>query len=415
MANSKKSPSTSKKKSVTTKSNSYYTKKAVKETVKAAKANPKGFFIVLLIIILVVGLGAAFYFLYLKDALNKQDSTPSTDPENPPTEPVEVSDSISINFLMPKNKGNGDAIYIKAGETDILIDAGCIQSSAGVIKEFVDTKCTDGKLEYVIASHADEDHIAGFIGTTKYPGIFDAYKIGTFISFAKTNKEGKAKYTQYVNKRDAAIERGDIDHFYTAYECVTEANGAQKEYQITDSIKMTILNQRYYNENSGDENNYSVCALFTHGSNHYLFTGDLEKEGEESLVSAEMNNNLPKCQLFKAGHHGSKTSSNDCLLSIIQPEVVCISCTSGYNEYGAAEENIFPTQAAINRIGKYTDKVYVTQQTSTNSDGYEAMNGNIEFRCDNGIDYTVTGSNNNTILKETDWFLANRTWPENNV
>ena len=72
---------------------------------------------------------------------------------------------------------------------------------------------------------------------------------------------------------------------------------------------------------------------------------------------------------------------------------------------------MFPAQAAVDRIAKYTDKVYVTTVVSDTEPGYKSLNGTITFHCDKGKEYTVTGSNNSVILKDTDWFKANRTWP----
>nr|MCR5184810.1 hypothetical protein [Bacilli bacterium] len=217
----------------------------------------------------------------------------------------------------------------------------------------------------------------------------------------------------YVTKRDAAITNGTIEHHYTAAQCIAETDGAAKQYTINDSITMTILDQKFYRESSSDENNYSVCTLFTHGSNHYLFTGDLEKDGEASLVEL---NDLPHCQLFKGGHHGSKTSNTDALLSKITPEVVCICCCCGNDEYTDTDENQFPTQIAINNIAKYTAKIFVTTISPDNSTkAFTSLNGNITFKCDDGVTYTVTGSNNSVILKETDWFKAHRTWPSDGV
>ena len=177
---------------------------------------------------------------------------------------------------------------------------------------------------------------------------------------------------------------------------------------------MTILYQKYY-EKSGDENDYSVCVMFSQGDNHYLFTGDLEKAGEESLVAS---NNLPQVKLYKAGHHGSKTSSNSVLIDVIRPEVVCVCCCAGSSEYNAAPLNTFPTQDFINRVAKYTDKIYVTSLAINNSSGsttgFTSMNGNITVSSFGGA-LTVKCSNNNTILKETDWFKQNRTWPSYGV
>ena len=171
---------------------------------------------------------------------------------------------------------------------------------------------------------------------------------------------------------------------------------------------MEILDQKFYRENTDDENDYSVCALFTQGDNNYLFTGDLEKKGEASLVEL---NELPEVELFKGGHHGSYTANTDTLLSVIKPKTVCICCCAGSDEYTKTPENMFPAQAAVDRIAKYTEKVYVTTVVSDTEPGYKSMNGNINFHCDKGKEYTVTGSNNSVILKDTDWFKANRTWP----
>ena len=151
-----------------------------------------------------------------------------------------------------------------------------------------------------------------------------------------------------------------------------------------------------------------MCALFSQGENNYLFTGDLEKDGEASLVSL---NSLPEVQLFKGGHHGSYTANTDKLLDVIKPKTVCICCCAGSDEYTKTAANMFPAQKAIDRIAKHTDKVYVTTVVKDSDPGYQSMNGNINFHSEKGIEYVVTGSNNSTILKDTDWFKSNRTWP----
>ena len=320
---------------------------------------------------------------------------------------VIVSDvaSMDINFLELGNQYTGDSTFIKAGDVDILIDAGSRNASAKVVGDFIDTYCTDGKLEYVIATHAHQDHIAGFVGTNSAPGIFDRYEVETIIDFALTNTTS-AVYTNYVAKRDAEVDSG-AKH-YTALQCCNQTDGAKKVYDIAPGITMEILYQKFYENTTSDENDYSVCTLFTQGSNKYLLTGDLEAAGERSLVES---NSLPKVQLFKGAHHGSYTANTDALLSVIQPEVVCICCCAGSDEYTKTPENMFPAQAAINRLGVYTDQIFVTTVVADDERKFQSMNGNICFHSDSGSIYTVTGSNNNTILKDTAWFKANRTWP----
>lgn len=208
---------------------------------------------------------------------------------------------------------------------------------------------------------------------------------------------------------------------YTALDCVKEINGAKKVYQLAEGITMEVLYQKYYEVSTSNENDHSVCLLFTQGTKNYLFLGDLEEDGEASLV--ECNPNLPEVELYKAGHHGSKTSANEVLLSVIKPKYICICCVAGNVEYLTSGtqnlHNTFPTQDFINRIAPYTDKVYVTGQTTIKknsndrwvNDTYSPMNGNIVFSCVNG-EITINCTNNNTLLKDTEWFAANRDCPE---
>ena len=374
-------------------STSKTTKKVVKSAKKMAKKNPKGFAILVIILVAVIGLGVAGYFIYTRYI----------------KKPVEDSEALDIHFLELGNEYTGDSTYIKAGNTDILIDAGSRQSSAATISEFVDKHCKDGKLEYVIATHAHQDHIAGFVGSNSAEGILKHYKIDTLIDFSLHNTNSDI-CNKYLSLRDEKVASGDIAHHYTANDCIQGTNGAKKEFELSNGIKMTILDQKYYREETDDENDYSVCALFTQGENNYLFTGDLEKKGEASLVEL---NKLPQCALFKGGHHGSYTANTDTLLNVIKPKTVCICCCAGSPEYtkDATSLHNFPAQEAVDRIAKYTDKVYVTTVVSDTEPGYKSMNGNINFHCEKGKEYTVTGSNNSVILKDTDWFKKNRTWP----
>ncbi len=328
-----------------------------------------------------------------------------------------VYGDLEIHFLELGNGYTGDSCYIKCGDVDILVDAGSRTSSSTTIANYLDTQVTDQKLEYIIVTHADRDHIAGFAGDSKNPSIFARYEVDTIIDFPLTNKVGSKEtgvLKDYYSERDSRVEKG-AKH-YNALQCYNNTDGGQRTYKLSDTITLNILYNYYYENSSTDENNYSVCFQIEDGDNKYLFTGDLELEGEEKLVA---NNSLDKVKLFKAGHHGSKTSSNDCLLDVIQPEVCVVTCCAGSVEYTQNLENTFPTQLFINRISKWTDKVYVTTVGTIAKDdsdkwkdvSYTSLNGIVVVKVNNGS-LNVECSNNNTVLKDTDWFKNNRTTPD---
>ena len=330
---------------------------------------------------------------------------------------VYTAGEISFHFLELGNENTGDCTYIKAGDVDILIDAGSNYTSIPVITKYINNYVSDNKLEYVIVTHAHKDHYAGFATNSNTNSIFDMYDVGVIIDFAQVSngKEDTQMYQNYQRELSEAVERGTLH--YTALECVNKENGATDVYTLSNGITMTVLNQRYYAEQDADnENNHSVCTLFTHGNKNFLFTGDLDKEGEESLVQL---NTLPECVLYKAGHHGSKTSSNEVLLEKIKPQICCVCCCCGNVEYTQNLDNTFPTQDFIDRISVYTDKVYVTtlgpikydesKQKYVNN-GHTSMNGNIVV-LSSSSKTTVNCSNNNTLLKDTDWFKKYRQCP----
>lgn len=323
-----------------------------------------------------------------------------------------ANEQLSIHFLTLGNGNNGDCVYIKAGQTDVLIDAGSTRASADTIAAYVDRYCTDGVLEYVVATHADNDHISAFAGSSSVPGIFDRYKCNTIIQFARTNKNTDV-YKDYCAKRDAEVESGA--KCYTALECYNNANGAHRSYALSDEVVLNVLYQEFYEQSTTNENDYSVCLCITQGDNYYYLLGDLERAGELSLIE---HNTLHKAVLYKGGHHGSRTSASQELMSVLQPQYVCVCCVAGSTEYTQNLPNTFPTQDFIDRVAPYTDAVYATCVAElTVSDGkykvtdYGDLNGNIVFACTDG-NVTMYFSASDAKLKDTEWFGEYRTCPD---
>jgi competence protein ComEC len=345
-------------------------------------------------------------FIYLnRDAIKRYIEGIDGDSQND-TSSMEsiVTDDLSIHFLELGNKYTGDCTLIKVGNTEVLIDAGSRKGSAATIVPYIQQYCTDGVLEYVIATHAHQDHIAGFVGTTTADGVFESFVCGTIIDYSLANTTSQIR-KDYEALRDAEVQAG-AKH-YTALECWNNENGASRSYTLAEGITMNFLYQEFYETKTSDENDYSVCMLLSQGNNHYLFTGDLEGHGEKSLVES---NNLPECVLFKGGHHGSPTSNTTELLSVIKPDIVCVCCCCGSDEYTDNIANMFPSQAFVDRVAPYTDRVYVTTMV-TEDDGYQSMNGNIVVTSD-GTEVSVNCSNNNILFKDTEWFKKNRTMPD---
>ncbi|MCD8295261.1 MAG: MBL fold metallo-hydrolase [Clostridia bacterium] len=351
------------------------------------------------------------------------------------------SADISFHFFDLGTKYTGDCILVKCGNTEVLIDAGARAACVSTIEAYIGQYCTDGVLDYVIATHGDQDHIEAFVGSKSggsYNGLLydDAFQIGTMIIPGQTTKT-TTLYSNFM----AGVERVEAEGtaVYTADQCYEETDGAKRQYYLNDAetISMNILYNYYYFNKPSDENNCSVVTLFTEetdsGSRNFLFTGDLEEDGEEKMVEYYQNvpdeyrteyNILPQgVDLYKAGHHGSKTSSTQALMDAVQPKNVAVYCCCGTTEYTVNNLNTFPTQAAIDHIAPYTDNIFIPTIATGLSDydastdkfasqsfgGYELLNGNMIFYMENGV-FKLYCSNNYTKLKDTEWFKTYRTW-----
>lgn len=327
------------------------------------------------------------------------------------------NNDLSIHFIELGNKYTGDCTFIKVGDVEILVDAGSRADSVTPIYNYITPYITDGILEYVIVTHAHQDHYAGFATGQNTPSLLDKLKVKTLIHFSKTNQKDTATLYNNFKRELKETQEKNGTQVFDALQCYNrEVEGAQRVYDISPDIELEILYQEYYEKKASSENDYSVCFVLNQTispdqTRRYLFTGDLEASGEKSLVA---KNSLSQVELYKAGHHGSKTSSSEQLLKVIQPKIVCVCCCAGSSEYTSANENQFPTQAFVDRVAPYTDQVFVTTLCVDYQKGlFESFNGNIVITTDKTTKHTkIMCSNSDVLLKDSEWFLTNRTTPQ---
>lgn len=389
-------------------------------------------YIIVFIIGALVGFGGLTYLkLPTTDALIEENTGFYSYTSSGATSSVDlsgVSSDLTVHFLELGNKYTGDCTYIKVGENiDILIDCGSRASSISTVVNYLNEYVTDNTLEYVIVTHAHQDHYAGFATGTNVKSIFEYFVCEKIIDFPKTEKTDGALYKKYVKKRDAEVALG-ADH-YTALECyeagsTPTAEGAMREFTLTEGVTLEILYHKFYEQDASSENDYSVCCMINQAQENntyrrFLFTGDLDADGETSLKDTykldHPENNYTdgsfRVQLYKAGHHGSGTSSNADFLQVFRPEIVCVCCCAGSSEYTDNNLKQFPTQEFIDRIALYTNKIYVTTLCEDyDNNVYTSLNGNIAV-CSLATEIKVKCSNNDILLKDTDWFKQNRTCP----
>lgn len=102
-----------------------------------------------------------------------------------------------------------------------------------------------------------------------------------------------------------------------------------------------------------NENNRSLVLKLIYKNFNMLFTGDLETSGETDMLSTLSDQTILDCEVLKAAHHGSSTSSSTNLLKKVQPQSVLISVGAG-NPYN------HPSESIVNRLKSYSEQLMRT-------------------------------------------------------
>ncbi|MHC4278505.1 MAG: ComEC/Rec2 family competence protein [Planctomycetota bacterium] len=241
-------------------------------------------------------------------------------------------DELRVHFI---DVGQGDAILVDLGETEILIDGG--GKSPGVVSYLNDY--VDGALEVMVATHPHADHIGGLIAVL---GAFSVQEIW---------HNGDTSTSQTFSQFMAAVQA----------EGAEVRVGSRGEEIYVDKLTFAILNPTTL---AGTTNNNSLVLSLSYGEVDFLFMGDAEKEAEGAmLIAADMP--VPDIEILKVGHHGSRTSSSQAFLSLVKPEVAIYMAGEG-NSYGHPHEEV------LNRLEQVGAEIYGTDVYGTiiiNTDG----------------------------------------------
>lgn len=248
-------------------------------------------------------------------------------------------DRMRINFI---DVGQGDSCLIRYKGTNIMIDSG------GSLSKNKDGKSYDigenvlnnyllnrgiTRLDYIMASHFDEDHSQGFVFLLKNMKVKNV-----IISEQYKTSSIYEQFKQICKKQNIQIiyvRSGD-------------------EIRIKD-LAFKILHPKS-KENQISENplnNNAIVCMVKYKNRRILFTGDIEKVAENEMVK-EYTNGL-KADILKVGHHGSKTSTTKEFLDLINPSVALI---------GVGQNNKFghPNEDVIKRLEEKNIQIYRTDE-----------------------------------------------------
>lgn len=233
----------------------------------------------------------------------------------------ETLNGIKVSFL---DVGQGDSILIQTSDKNMLIDAGNTEDGSKLVEYFKEQGINE--FNYVIGTHAHEDHIGGM------SKIINNFKIDKFympdvITTTKTFEDT----LDALNNNNVKFETPTIGD--------------------TFNLGDAVIKVLYVGTDSSNLNNSSIVLKMTYGNIKYLFMGDATTSVEKEILGDDL-----KADILKVGHHGSSTSSSDEFLNKVNPEyaIISVGLNNSYN---------LPSDKTINRLGNVN--VYRTDESGT--------------------------------------------------
>lgn len=238
----------------------------------------------------------------------------------PPTITPGEDSVLEVHFI---DVGQADAALVVCDGYAMMIDGGN-KADSDLIYTYL-KKHNITHLEYIVATHAHEDHIGGLPGALTYATVNTVYCPTTIY-----DTDAFEDFVRYVNNRGATITVPKAgDSFYLG------------------AAKVEIF---ACNTDSGDINNTSIVLKITHGEVSFLFTGDAEREVEQAILDAGYD---LKSTVLKVAHHGSESSTTYPFLREVLPSVAVISVGAN-NSYG------HPTDEALSKLRDAGTRVFRT-------------------------------------------------------
>ncbi len=220
--------------------------------------------------------------------------------------------------------GQADAALVRCDGKTMLIDGGNAADS-DLIYSFLRNHSLN-HLDYIVCTHAHEDHVGGLAGALNYATANTAF-------CPVTSADGRAfdSFVTYLAKQGVSITVPSAgDRFMLGSASV----------QVVGPVR----------PDTDEPNNTSLVLRIVYGETSFLFTGDAEKEEEEDILAAgyELDSDV-----LKVGHHGGSASTTDLFLQAVSPQYAVISVGKG-NSYG------HPSNEVLKRLDGAGAQVYRT-------------------------------------------------------
>lgn len=266
-------------------------------------------------------------------------ATPTPKPSPTPTKTTPPQNSsFEVHYI---DVGQADASLVLCDGAAMLIDGGNSADSS-LIYSYLKSRAID-HLDYIVCTHAQEDHAGGLSGALNYATVD--------VALCPVTDDDNAAFQDFVK--------------FLGQQSVSITVPTPGDSYALGSATIQVLGPISMDED--EPNNTSIVLRVVYGETSFLFTGDAEREEEQEILDAGY---MVQSTVLKIGHHGSSSSTSYRFLREVMPLYAVIHVGAD-NSYG------HPTDEVLSRLRDADVKVYRTDLQGSvicTSDG-----SNVEF------------------------------------
>ena len=239
--------------------------------------------------------------------------------------PLSSSSNFTIYYI---DVNQGDCSLVVCDGYTMLIDGGSVAESSKIYSFLKNNNISH--LDYIVATHAHEDHVGGLSGALNYASVDVA-----FSPVTEYQSNAFSDFIKYLSKQNVSI-----------------TVPTYKDTFSLGSATVTILGPIMPAE---ETNNTSIVLRITYGNTSFLFTGDSQRQEEQDILEEGL---ALSSSVLKVAHHGSDTSTSYLFLNEIMPKYAVISCGKD-NMYG------HPHESVLSRLRDAEVEIYRTDLQGT--------------------------------------------------
>lgn len=295
-----------------------------------------------------------------------------------------VSTALRVYFI---HVGQGDATLLVSptGET-MLIDTGPPGSAPALLDLLKTLKIEH--LDHVLITHFDADHAGSLEALLKGPDGTFSTPDDIKIQKALWDHGGKSKNYSYTRARNRYLKiHKPLDGSSSAsFPTIALGEFVKVHVRTTNGVVLKRDQTMHKIACGTDSNCRSVGTLIAAGKFRMWTGGDLTGGGNGTPdVETTLGRELDPVHVYRAHHHGSKTSSNSAFVRALRPRVVVISAGKD-NRYCHPHASILSTLLGLNQVW-----VALTSQGLISSEAVKTCRKSTEERLKSIGDRSLVG------------------------